>query len=75
MKGDKEITGDLNHCANNSAGIQKCVNCPFFGDYTNCRDRLIVGANDLISRLTSRNERVKQANKKLRSKDVKDISQ
>lgn len=68
MKGDEEIITALNHCAQSNTDIHKCVGCPLFGNYTDCMQRLIIGANELVRRLTSRTERLKTTNKKLKNK-------
>ena len=66
MKDDEAIIKALEHCADSADNIQKCQDCPLFGDYAHCRENLIVGANDLVRRLLGRNERLKRANKKLK---------
>lgn len=66
MKDDADIIKALNQCATKNADIHKCTDCPFFGDYTDCTQRLIDGANDLVRRLTSRIERLKKKNKNLK---------
>lgn len=66
MKGDEDIIIALNHCANVTTDIHKCVDCPLFGHYTDCTQRLINGANELITRLTARNTRLKKKNRELK---------
>lgn len=68
MKGDEEIITALNHCAQSNTDIHKCVGCPLFGDYKDCKDKLIIRANDLIQKYIARNERLKTTNRKLKNK-------
>lgn len=66
MKGDEDIITALNHCAQSNTEIHKCVSCPLFEYYTDCTQRLINGANELVARLTARNTRLKKKNKELK---------
>lgn len=75
MKGDEDIVQALNHCANTSTDIHKCENCPLFGDYKDCMQRLINGANDLVRRLLGRNERAKKENKKLKTQNKSEVEE
>ena len=66
MKDDEAIIKGLALCAESKNNIEKCVSCPLFGDFSDCKDRLIVGANDLVRRLTARTERLKKKNRVLK---------
>ena len=70
MKGDDEIIKALSLCAavSKTMDVKHCADCPLFSHYKDCMPRLINGANDLVRRLTTRNERVKKENKKLKNK-------
>lgn len=44
--------------------IEMCLECPYFGDYTDCTDKLIQDCADYIKRLKARNKRLKTKNEK-----------
>lgn len=69
MKDDEAIIKGLALCAESKSNIEKCVACPLFGDFSDCKDRLIVGANDLVRRLTARTERPKKKNRVFKEKE------
>lgn len=67
---DKEITLALSLHA--VGDISKCNDCPYFGDYTSCVDRLLRDAAEYVKKMTGKNNRLQRENKKLKSEKEHD---
>lgn len=44
--------------------IQNCLNCPYFGNYTDCTDKLLQEVEQYVRRLKGRNKRLEAKNDK-----------
>ena len=52
--------------------IGNCLNCPYFGNYTDCTDKLLQDIGEYIKRLTAREKRLKTKNDRLK-KEIKHV--
>ena len=63
---DKEIETALaiHNGKKSNNDIEQCLDCPYFGDYTDCTDKLLQDCADYIKRLKASNKRLKTKNEK-----------
>lgn len=62
---DKEIETALaiHNGIKSNNDIEQCLDCPYFGNYTDCTDRLFEDIGGYIKRLKASNKRLKTKNK------------
>lgn len=71
---DKEIETALaiHNGIKSKDDMEMCLNCPYFGNYTDCTDKLLQDVGEYVKRLSASNKRLKAKNDRLK-KEIRNV--